>query len=131
MVDTPQVDPTLTSAEVEALTGMRLQWWKDVKQSPLFSGDSFHLEFFQYTDGAQPAAEATFDNLELHTYEIPQVGIERAVRLKWPASPKVDFAVEGSPSVNGPWLPVNEQSLPGFKQMTVPANRDLQFFRLR
>ena len=40
-----------------------------------------HLETFQYNDGTKPAAEATFDNLELRTYEIPQVGIERSVRL--------------------------------------------------
>jgi len=131
VVDTPQVDPTLTSAAVEALTGLRQQWWKDVKQSPLFSGDSFHLEFFQYTDGAQPAAEATFDNLELRAYEIPQIGIAQAARLTWPAPNGMNYAVEGAPTVNGPWLPLNDQSLPGFKQMTAPADRDMQFFRLQ
>ena len=131
VVDTPGVDPTLTTAEFEALTGMRLQWWKDLKEAPLFSGDSFNLEIFQCNDGAQPAAEVIFDNLELRACEIPQIGIAQAARLTWPAAATVDFAVEYAPTVNGPWLPLNDQSLPGLKQMTVPANRDMQFFRLR
>jgi hypothetical protein len=131
VVDTPQADPSLTTAEVEALTGMRLLLSPDPRGSPLFSGDALNLEIFQYNDGAQPAAEGTFDNLELRTYEIPQIGIAQAARLTWPASATVDFAVEYAPTVNGPWLPLNDQSLPGFKQMTVPANRDMQFFRLR
>ena len=131
VVDTPQVDPTLTAAEIEALTGMRLQWWKDAKEPPLFFGDSFHLEIFQYTDGTRPAAEATYDNLEVRTYEIPQVGMERTVQLTWPAPAGMNYAVEGAPTVSGPWLPLNELLSPGLNQMTVPANRDMQFFRVR
>ncbi len=48
-----------------------------------------------YTDGTQPAPTAIFDNLELRTSEIPPVGIERAVRLSWPASATINYAVEG------------------------------------
>jgi hypothetical protein len=131
VVDTPQVDPSLTTAEVEAMTGMHLFFSSDPRGSPLFSGDALNLEVFQYNDGTKPAADVTFDNLELRAYEVPPVSIERAVRLTWPASPTVDFAVEGSPTVQGPWLPLIDQSLTGRKQMTIPANGDMQFFRLR
>ncbi len=89
------------------------------------------MEIFRYNDRTQAAAEVTFDTLELRTHEVPQVGIERAMRLTWPASPAVDFAVEGAPTVNGPWLPLNGPSLTGLKQMTIPANGHRQFFRLR
>jgi hypothetical protein len=80
------VDPTLTTAEVEMLSGMRLPWANDVKGMPVFSGDYLDLEIFQYNDGTKPEAKAIFDNLELRSYEIPPVGIERAMRLTWPAS---------------------------------------------
>jgi hypothetical protein len=131
VVDTPEADPTLTTAEFETLTGMRLPWNKDVKGMPLFSGDYLDLEIFQYNDGTKPEATAVFDNLELRRYEVPQVGIERAMRLTWPAPAGVNYAVEAAPTVLGPWLLINDTALPGLKQMTVPANRDMQFFRLR
>ena len=40
-------------------------------------------------------------------------------------------AVEYAPTVNGPWLPVNETEMPGLKQITGPANDIMEFFRLR
>ena len=86
---------------------------------------------FQYTDGTQPAPTAIFDNLELRTSEIPPVGIERAVRLRWPASATINYAVEGAPTLQGPWLPVQELPLPGMQQTTVPASEAAQIFRLR
>ncbi|MHC1765099.1 MAG: hypothetical protein AB9869_12500 [Verrucomicrobiia bacterium] len=130
-VDTPQADPALTSAEFEALSGLRLRFVPDVKAPPYTSGDNVGLLLWQYTDGQQPAAEATFDNLELRTYEVPLVGIERVVRLSWPASATIHYAVEGAPTVQGPWLPVQEPVTPGLNQMAVPANALIQYFRLR
>jgi len=41
-------------------------------------------------------AEATFDNFELRTYEIPPLGIQRAMRLTWPAPAGLNWAVEGA-----------------------------------
>lgn len=131
-IDTPLRDPTLNTAQVEALTGVHEACPPDGIGAPYLYGNRYFLAVIRHTGGtALPAAEATFDNLELRTYEVPPVGIERAVRLTWPASSTVDFAVEGGPTVNGPWLPLTDQSLTGLKQTTVPANRDLQFFRLR
>ncbi|MHB1310178.1 MAG: hypothetical protein ACYC23_24180, partial [Limisphaerales bacterium] len=67
----------------------------------------------------------------LRTYEVPQVGIQRAVQLTWPAPTGINYAVEAGPTVHGPWLPVNDVATPGLKQMTVPANDAMQVFRLR
>ncbi len=129
-VDTPQADPALTSAELEALSGLRLRFVPDVKAPP-YTSENVGLLLWQYTDGQQPAAEAIFDNLELRTYEVPLVGIERAVRLSWPASAAIHYAVEGAPTVQGPWLPVQEPVTSGMNQMAVPANALIQYFRLR
>ncbi|MBI4327288.1 MAG: hypothetical protein HY674_18790 [Chloroflexi bacterium] len=70
VVDTPQADSTLTTAEVEALSGMRLATASEAGGAPFMTG-RIGLGLFQYTDGTQPAAEVTFDNLELWTYETP------------------------------------------------------------
>ena len=110
---------------------MRMEEVPDVPGNPPTSGGSVGLGLWQYTDGKQPTAEATFDNLELRTYEFPEVSIERAVRLSWPAPTGVNYAVEGAPTVQGPWLPIQEVPMPGMNQMTVPSHDPNQFFRLR
>ena len=101
---------------------MRFGWSKDQKGTPVFAGDRLDLEIFQNNDGTKPEATATFDNLALRRYEIPPVGVERAVRLTWP---------ESAVAAVGPWLPLNNPTGPGLKQLTVPATSDMQFFRLR
>lgn len=132
IVDTPASDPTLTQAELAQLTGCRP--WNDVitdpSGAPWTSGDAPLLAVFQDTDGTKPPAEATFDNLEMRTYEVPQVGIERAVQLTWPAT-GMNFAVEAAPTLQGPWLPLNNTLLPGMQQITVPVNKSAEFFRLQ
>ena len=131
VVDTPGVDPTLNAAQFQALTGMN---WRDL--SPDAAGAPFTsfgalLGVFQYNDGTKPAFLATFDNLELRTSEVPGIGIERAVRLSWPASATLNYAVEGAPTLQGPWLPVQDTTVPGVSQMTTPAGGSMQVFRLR
>ena len=131
VVDTPNADATLNTAQFQALTGMNLlDLGPDVAGAPFTSFGAI-LGVFQYTDGSKPAVLATFDNLELRTSEIPGVGIERAVRLRWPASATLNYAVEGAPTLQGPWLPVQDTAVPGSQQMTVPANDIMGFFRLR
>ena len=131
VVDTPQADRTLTSSELLALSGMDLAVGADVSGAPYTSGDAVALAAWQYSDGTKLAAEVTYDNFEERTYKVPQAGIERAVRLTWPAPAGVNYAVESAPTVQGPWLPVSELEMPGMKQMTVPAGGLSQFFRLR
>jgi len=131
VVDTPNADPALTSVELLSLSGMELALSPDLRGAPFTSGGGI-IGVFQYNyDGQQPAAVATFDNLELRKYEVPPLGIGRAVRLTWPAPASVNWAVEGAPTVQGPWLPASELEMPGMKQMTVPAVGLNQFFRLR
>jgi hypothetical protein len=131
VVDTPNADPTLNAAQFQALTGMNLvDLGPDAAGAP-FTSFGAALGVFQYTDGTKPPVLATFDNLELRTSEIPGVGIERAVRLRWPASATLNYAVEDAPTVQGPWLPVQDLVLPGLQQMTVPANDIMRFFRLQ
>jgi hypothetical protein len=88
------------------------------------------LGVFQDTDGTKPPAEATFDNLEFRTYEVPQIALERAVRLTWPDT-GTSYLIEAAPTVQGPWLPFQDSVLPGMQQMTAPANDIMKFFRPR
>jgi hypothetical protein len=43
----------------------------------------------------------------------------------------MNCAVEAAPTPQGPWLPFQDQVLPGLEQKTVPANDTMKFFRLR
>ncbi len=131
-VDTPLRDAALNAAQIEALTGMRVAGPADGVGAPYLSGDRCFLAVIQYAAGAAlPAAEATFDNLELRTYETPRVAIERAVRLTWSAPTGFNYAVEAGPTVQGPWLPVHDAAMPGTKQISLPANDAMKFVRLR
>jgi len=129
VVDTPGSDPTLSASQFLALTGMNItDGVADAAEAPpTMVGAS--LGVYQYTDGYAPVPKAVFDNLELRTSELPFVGIERAVRLSWPALDTLNYAVEGGPTVQGPWVPVQDSTIPGMNQMTVPANGFMRFFR--
>ena len=131
VMDTPNADPTLSPGQFEDSTGMSL-----VDVQPDYTGTPFTsflavLGVFQCTDGAQPAPRAVFDNFELRTSEIAPIGIERAVRLSWPVSAAINYAVEAAPTVLGPWLPVQELEMPGLQKLTVPLSQQAEFFRLR
>ncbi|MHC1767459.1 MAG: hypothetical protein AB9869_24795 [Verrucomicrobiia bacterium] len=129
-VDTPGSESSLTGAQFEALTGMRfVDLVPDAAEAPPTQVGGL-LGLFQYTDGQQPVPTAVYENFELRTSEIPFVGIEQAVRLSWPASATINYAVEGAPTVQGPWLPVQDQTIPGFQTVTVPVSSPAQFFRL-
>ncbi len=129
VVDTPNADPALTSAELLSLSGMNLVLSADPREAPFTTGEAA-VGIFQYNhDGRQPAAVATFDNLELRKHDVPTLGIGQAVVLTWPDVGS--YAVEGASSVEGSWLPVNDTPRPGMKQMTVPLTQPVQFFRLR
>ena len=132
ILDTTGSDRSLTASEVKTATGMTLVGVRnDPSSASWTSGDSPWLGVFPYTDGSLPAAKVTFDNFELRTYAVPQVAMERTVRLTWPESATADYGVEYSPTAQGPWLPLNNPTWPGLKQLTVPASSAMQFFRLR
>ncbi|HRY50570.1 MAG TPA: right-handed parallel beta-helix repeat-containing protein [Candidatus Paceibacterota bacterium] len=71
VVDTPQVDRTLSSAQVLAASGMNLACGTDKSGPPYTSGDYVGCAAWQYSDGTSRAAEVTYDNLELWTYRLP------------------------------------------------------------
>jgi hypothetical protein len=43
----------------------------------------------------------------------------------------MNYAVEAAPTVLGPYAPVDDLTLPGFEQMTIPMSGPARFFRLR
>ncbi len=58
------------------------------------------------------------------------MGITTATQLTWPAPAGVNWMVLSAPTVQGPWLPVEDSETPGFSQMTVPMSGPAGFFRL-
>ena len=133
VIDTPLRDASLNTAQVEALTGMHLDCPRDGIGAPYLYGDRYFLAVSQYTAGtAWPVAEATFDNLELWTHDIPILTIDRVVRLRWPAS-AFPFTVEAASEINGPWLPALEPVFEsdGVKHLTVPSSDLMKLFRLK
>ena len=121
-VDTPAEDPALSPAELAQITGCQVwhDFGPDIAGAPWKNGNSVELFLVQDTDGTLPPAEATFDNIELLAYAVPQLSIERAVRLSWPAT-GTNFRIEAAPTVNGPWLPVLDPVIPNMNQLTVPG----------
>jgi hypothetical protein len=132
IVDTPNADPTLSTDELEERSGLRVPVEPDRAEPPLTTIDHICLSLLQYTDGHLPPAEVTFDNCEVRRYSVPSLSIANAVRLTWPAV-AAPFAVEGAPTVTGPWLPVLEPVFESenMKQVTVPVSDAMKFFRLK
>ncbi|MHC1767240.1 MAG: hypothetical protein AB9869_23665 [Verrucomicrobiia bacterium] len=130
VVDTPAVDPTLTTQDFASFA-MNPTVWSD-SGPPLTAGTALLLFVGQYTDGNHPELDVTYDNLELRTSEIPPVTIERAVRLSWPASTTINYTPQAAPAVQGPWKPVQDWTTPGLNQITVPADEfKIEVFRLQ
>lgn len=76
-----------------------------------------------------PPAEATFEDFELRTYDIPPVGICRAVQITVPCASGSSYTLESAPMPEGPWLPLNNPSSPGVQTFTTPAVKGAEFFR--
>lgn len=129
-VDTPAVDSSLTTAQFAALTGTTTFGLVADPGPPVLAGTSRALCVAQFTDGNQPPVEAIWDNFSVRLHDVPPLGIARAVQLSWPAPAGVNYAVEGAPTVQGPWLPVEDLTMPGMQRATSPATSPAQFFRL-
>lgn len=131
--DTPASDPTLSASELAAVIGGRV-WPRGIVTDPvgppLTSGACPLISLHQESDVAPVTAFAIFDNLELQTYEVPQVGYERALRLFWPDT-GMNFVVEGTTDLKSPWLPVQSSEIPGVHYFTVPTSAQQGFFQLQ
>jgi hypothetical protein len=100
VVDTPNVDHTLTRTELAAASGMDLHTGTDMG-APITSGSGVSLNVFQYNDGTRPAAEATFDNLERWTSIFPVWQPEIAIQPLSTSPPKVNLTLSAAP--NSSW----------------------------
>lgn len=130
--DTAGVDASLTAAQAAALSGIAEVANVVVSPDPgppFFSGTGGGVGLGLFASATQPL-QATWDNFSLRLHDVPPVSIARAVQLTWPTPTGVNYAVEGAPTVNGPWSPVQELTTPGLQKQTVPVSSPAQFFRL-
>jgi hypothetical protein len=112
VVDTPNVDRTLTPTEMQAASGMLLDSGSE-QGPPITSVSDVLLTVFQYNDGTKPAAEVTYDNFGLWTSILPVWRPEIAIRLLPTIPPKVNLALSAAPNsswaiqraleLTGPW----------------------------
>jgi hypothetical protein len=130
-VDTPQVDASLTKAQFVALTGITTMNLAPDPGAPILSGSGGGVSVSLFPDDHQPPVCATWDNFALQMQEVPPIAIGRSVRLTWPAPAGVNYGVEAAPTVQGPWLPVQELEMPGLQKLDVPQTKQAEFFRLR
>ncbi len=136
-VDTPAVEPTLTTAQFRALTGATTITLVPDPGSPVFAVNGWYgasggggVGVNQDSDSNQPPVEAIWDTLALRLLDEPPLNIARAVQLSWTVPSGANYTVEGAPTGLGPWLPVQEINVPGVQQQTVPLSSPAQFFRL-
>lgn len=98
-----------------------------VDTAPYLNGDELALAVRAKPELLHPTASATFDNFQLLMYEVPQLSIASAVRILWPAT-GMNFGVEGAPTPQGPWEPIEVSVPPGFEQIYVPQDSGAKFF---
>jgi len=126
-MDTPGVDPTVSSAEGVTIL-------QPDPGAPFFRGVSVFLDLAQITDGNQPEAEVVYDNFTVEQSSAAELRAERAVRLSWPAFSK-PFRVEGAPSVEGPWIevtgPIVQVNMVNYLTVAAPESNSMEVFRLQ
>ena len=112
VVDTPNVHRTLTTNEMEAASGMHMDFVSE-GGAPITSVSDVLLNVFQYSDGTKPAVEVAYDNLELWTSMLPVWRPEIAIQLLSTIPPKVNLTLSAAPNsswaieraleITGPW----------------------------
>jgi len=127
--DTPASDPTLSASKLAEVTGGRV--WQgivtDPSGAPHTSGIAPAIFVGQESD-TNVTAFGTFDNLELRAYEVPQLGIEPAVRISWPITSQ-NYRPQWAPTLQGPWQEIPDQTIPEMNQVTVPSGGNMRFFK--
>jgi hypothetical protein len=132
VLDTPASDPSLTHTQLVAIAGVDLTGLRsDPAGAPYTTGNLVWVGVWQQTDGHQPAAEVTFNNFGLRLSDVPPLGITRAVQVTWPAPAGLNYTLEAGSTVQGPLLPVQELTIPGLQQVTLPADQAANFYRLQ
>ena len=133
VIDTPKADPVLPSYTAGGMIGMAdpagTPW-------PLLMGPiwiQLNLTWDNPLLAPNPRARVIFDNVEVWQYESPQLTIQNAVVVSWPA-PQGQFVLESAPSVDGPWTPVLDpwiRTNNGRCEVSIPGPGSMQFFRLQ
>lgn len=129
-VDTPAADAVLTDSQISGIIGANITGFLSDPGVPYKTGQRAWLGLWQNTDGTKPPAQASFDNCEFGTYEVPQVGIQRAVRLSWPAT-GMKYTIEAATGLRGTFGPVQDPAIPGVETWNLPANEPMEIFRVR
>lgn len=132
VTDTPQVDPALPNRAV--LGEVSGPDWIGTP-FPLLSAPNGVALITRWTDsviGSQGITEVVFDNVEVRRYKAPELTIEPAVLVSWPAVPG-NWILESSANVNGPYAPLPQ--VPALVadrlQVAVATSDQTRFFRLR
>jgi hypothetical protein len=129
-VDTPGVDASLTTAQFAALTGTTTFGLVPDPGPPVLAGTHRGLCVAQFTDGNQPPLEAVWDNFSLRLHDVPPLYIARAAEISYVAPAGVNYMLEVAPTLQGPWLPFQDATMPGLIRVTVPMNGSMGFGRL-
>jgi hypothetical protein len=128
-LDTPDADAVLSSQEVADLIGGPVSGFGPDPGAFWTTGQRAWLGVWQYTDGTEPPAQVAFDNVQFRTYDVPPIGIERAVRISFPDLGG-NGRIEAASDVQGPYLPVQFLDLPGMKTLTLPVRGPTRFIRV-
>lgn len=133
VTDTPLADPVLANGAVRGIRSepdLAGSPWP-VTQAP--GNVTLSCTWLNSERAPLNPVEVTYDNLAVWQYETPQLAIQRAVVLSWPAAQPL-FGVESAPSVDGPWTPL---AAPWLRtnavqiEVSVAASDSPRFFRLR
>lgn len=131
VTDTPKADPVLPN---RAVIGQIAGPDPAGTPFPLLRGPDGVALIMQWTDpvnGTQGPAQATFDNVEVRRYDAPQLTIEPAVIISWPALPG-SWILESSGNLDGPYsaLPLSPSVVGSRLQLALPTSDQTRFFRL-
>jgi hypothetical protein len=126
VTDTEAIDPTVAS--------FRGHTFYPDPGPPWRNANAIDLAVLSMSSERQADFRLVLDNFTYSRSSEPAIGVERAVRLSWPARPG-SWVVEGAKQLEGPWVEVQEPSttIPGIQQVTVPAQlaEEMKVFRLR
>ncbi len=127
VTDTPQADPVdpMGGADVPGTP------WPMTRQPDYICANLEYTNPEHAPNGG--TAEVTFSDIQVWRYQSPQLAVQKAVMLSWPA-PAALFVLESAPSLAGPWTTVVDPLIrtnASEIEASVAASQSMQLFRLR
>ncbi len=132
--DTPNADPVSPLWE-EDMPG----WEEDMPGAPwpMISEPEYICPNLLYSNPQHAPngglAQVSFSDIQVWRYESPQLALQNAVMLSWPATAGL-FLLETAPSLTGPWAAVVDPLIrtnASRIEASVVASQSMQLFRLR